>query len=258
MTIPIQTAVERLMEARSTRRAVAPLSETDSSLTIEHAYAIQDALRAEFERRGERPIGWKLAFTGPSAQATLGVKEPAAGFLLPGQYASGAEVPLSGFAGLGVEVEVAFRMRTKLVGPGVTAATAALAVEGAMAALELPDFVFSGTPRAADFIANSIHARAIALGSPLTPLRGLDLALEGVVYEHNGEIVGTHTAAEVMGNPLNALAWLANHLETRGLALKPGDLVISGSISKILRPRAGDTIRARFTRIGSVSIKVVE
>lgn len=257
MPIAVATAIERLIDARSNRRTVAPLSETDPSLTIEHAYAIQDALRAELERRGERPIGWKLAFTSPAAQATLGVKEPAAGFLLAGQYASGAEVSLGGFAGLGVEVEVAFRMRTKLVGPSVTAATAALAVEGAMAALELPDFVFSGTPRAADFIANSIHAKAIVLGSPLTPLRGLDLVLEGVVYEHNGEIVGTHTAAEVMGNPLNALAWLANHLETRGLALKPGDVVISGSISKILRPKAGDTIHARFTRLGSVAIKVV-
>lgn len=257
MTIPIQTAVERLMEARSSRRPLAPLSETDPSLTVEQGYAIQDALRAAFEQKGERPIGWKCAFTAPANQAALGVKEPAAGFLFPAQYGSGAEVSVGGFAGLGVEVEVAFRMRTKLVGPGVTAATAALAVEGAVAALELPDFLFSGTPRAADFIANSIHARAIVLGSPLTPLRGLDLVLEGVVYEHNGEIVGTHTAAEVMGNPLNSLAWLANHLETRGLALKPGDVVISGSISKILRPKAGDTIRARFTRLGSVAIKVV-
>ena len=257
MTIPIQTAVERLIEARSTRRMIAPFSETDPSLTIQQAYAIQDALRAELERRGERPRGWKLGFTSASSQATFGVNEPAAGFLLAGQYASGAEVPFSGFAGLGVEVEVAFRMRTKLVGPGVTADTALTAVEGALPALELPDFLYTGKPAAADFIANSIHARAIALGSPLTPLRGLDLALEGVVYEHNGEIVGTYTAAEVMGNPLNALAWLANHLETRGLALKPGDVVISGSISKILRPKAGDTIRARFTRLGSVAIKVV-
>ncbi len=257
MPISVQLAVERLLEARSTRRLATPLSETDPSLTIEHAYAIQDALRAEVERRGERTIGWKIAFTSAASQAAFGAKEPAAGFLCSGQYASGAEVSVSGFAGLGVEVEVAFRLRTKLVGPGVTAATAALAVEGAVAAFELPDFLFSGTPRAVDLIANSILAKAIALGSPLTPLRGLDLALEGVVYEQNGEIVGTHTAAEVMGNPLNALAWLANHLETRGLSLKPGDVVISGSISKILRPKAGDTIRARFTRLGSVAIKVV-
>jgi len=116
---------------------------------------------------------------------------------------------------------------------------------------------YSGTPRAADYIANSIHGQAIVLGRPLTPLQGLDLALEGVVLEHNGEIVGTYSAAEVMGNPLNALAWLANHLGTRGLALNPGDVVMSGAISKMLRPKVGDTIRARFSRLGSVGIKVV-
>ncbi len=108
-----------------------------------------------------------------------------------------------------------------------------------------------------NFVANSVVARAIALGSPLTPLQGLDLAGEGVVYEHNGEVVGTYTAAEVMGSPLNALAWLANHLGARGLALKPGDVVMSGSISRLVRPRTGDTVRARFTRLGPVSVTVV-
>jgi 2-keto-4-pentenoate hydratase len=60
-----------------------------------------------------------------------------------------------------------------------------------------------------------------------------------------------------MGNPLNALAWLANHLGTRGLALNSGDVVMSGAISKMLRPKVGDTIRASFSRLGSVGIKVV-
>jgi 2-oxopent-4-enoate/cis-2-oxohex-4-enoate hydratase len=256
VTISIQTAVERLIDARSRRRVLAPLSESDGDLTLDHAYAIQDALRAELERRGERPIGWKLGATSPSGQAVMGVQEPACGFLLPTQYATGAEVSVSGFANLAVEAEVAFRMSTKLVGPGVTAATARSAVEGAMAALELPDFMFSGKPRAADFIANGVIAKAIVLGNS-TPLQGLDLAQEGMVYEHNGEVAGTYRAAEVMGNPLNALAWLANHLGARGLALKPGDVVMSGSISKMLRPKAGDTICARFEHLGSVSVKVV-
>ena len=257
MSISIQTAVERLTNARSSRRVLAPLSETDGDITLAEAYAIQDALRADLGRRGERPIGWKLGATSPAGQAVMGVKEPASGFLLPEKYASDAEVSVSAFADLRVEAEVAFKIRTKLVGPGITAATALLAVEGAMPALELPDFIFSGRPRAADFIANSVIAKAIVLGSQLTPLQGLDLAHEGVVYEHNGEVVGTYTAAEVMGNPLNALAWLANHLGTRGLMLMPGDIVMSGAISKLLRPKPGDTIAARFTRLGSVSVKVV-
>jgi len=153
-SVSVQTAVERLVDARSSCRVLAPLSETFGEFTLEHAYAIQDALRAALDQRGEQPIGWKLGATSQAGQAVMGVNEPASGFLLPGQYASGAEVSVSGFADLRVEAEVAFRMRTTLVGPGVTAATALLAVEGAVPALELLDFMFSGTPRAADFIAN--------------------------------------------------------------------------------------------------------
>src|SRR5437764_1225470 len=109
-----------------------PLSDasvgTYGDLSLADAYEIQDALRAELEGRGKQPIGWKLAATAPTGQAIMGVKEPAYGFLPPHQYAAAAEVSASGFADLRVEAEVAFRMRTKLVGPGVTAASAVPAV----------------------------------------------------------------------------------------------------------------------------------
>lgn len=258
MPISVELAVERLIDARSAHRMTAPLSEADPQLSLDQAYAIQDALRVALERRGEHLLGWKMAATSPTARAALKVGHPVAGFLLrSGLYSNGAEVPLNRFANLVVEVEVAFRMRSALAGPGVTADSALLAVEGAFAALELPDFFLEGKPQIADIVASDLYANAIVLGSPLTPVRGLDLALEGVVYELNGEIAATNTAAEVMGNPLNSLVWLANHLGTRGLGLKPGDVVITGSISKVLRPKAGDTIRARFTRLGSVSAKFV-
>jgi 2-keto-4-pentenoate hydratase len=256
MIISTEAAVARLLESRTQRRAIAPLSETHGELALEHAYAIQDALRAELERRGQPSIGWKVAATSPATQAIVGVTEPVGGFLMSEHYASGAEVSASGFAEMIVELEVAFRMRTRLVGPGVTAATALPAVESAMPAFELPDWLLTGQPRAGDFIANSILARAVVLGGPVTTLAGLDLEQEAVTYEHNGEVVGKHRTAEVMGNPLNALAWLANHLGTRGLALKPGDVVMSGSISKLLRPKAGDTIRARFEHLGAIRFTV--
>ena len=257
MTISTQVAVQRLIHAQSSRRQLAPLTETNGDFTLEHAYAVQNALRAELNLRGQRPIGWKLGATSPAGQAIMGVKEPACGFLLPAQYSGGADVSVSDAVSLCVEAEVAFRMGAKLAGPGVTAEIAMHAVEGAIPALELLDFIFSGKPRAGDFIASSIVPKGIVLGSPVTLLEGLDLAREGVVYEHNDDVVGTYTTAEVMGNPLNALAWLANHLAGRGMALEAGDVVMSGAISKMLRPRAGDTIRARFDRLGSVSVNVV-
>jgi len=256
MTISIPTAVERVIEAQASRRPLAPLSETDGDFTLEHAYAIQDALRAELARRGQRSIGWKLGATSPSGQAVMGVKEPACGFLMPHQYASGAKLSAAEFVNLGVEAEIAFRMRTRLIGPGVTVDVALRAVDGAMAALEVLDFVFSGKPRVADFVASSVIAKAVVLGSPPTPLSAFDVSREEVTYEHNGQVVGRYTAAEVMDNPLNALVWLANHLATRGHALEPGDVVMSGAISQMLRPAVGDTIRAHFAHLGAVNVTV--
>lgn len=148
-------------------------------------------------------------------------------------------------------------MKADLAGPGVTPARALLAVEGALPALELVDFRYSGKPVAADLIADGVYANAIVVGAPLTDVSRLDLALEGLVYELNGAVAATNTGAEVLGNPLNALAWIANHLGARGLGLSTGDLVMSGSISQLLRPKAGDSVRASFTRLGSVGFRVV-
>ena len=93
-----QPAVDCLMEARTNRRLVAPISETDSEISIADAYTIQGALRAALEQEGNRTIGWKLPFTSPSGRAAMGVNEPAAGFLLSEQYPSGSDILLSQFA----------------------------------------------------------------------------------------------------------------------------------------------------------------
>src|SRR5436190_24130339 len=72
MTIAIQTALERLIEVQSSHRPLAPLSETHGDFTLEHAYAVQDALRAELDQRGQRSIGWKLGATSPNAEHRSG------------------------------------------------------------------------------------------------------------------------------------------------------------------------------------------
>lgn len=247
--------IDVLLATRATHRAAPPLSE-EKPLSLEEAYNLQDELRDALVKRGERILGWKAGFTGRGARQAFGVDHPVCGFLLAsGVFATGEQVPLSRFAQLAVEVETAFVMKKDLAGPGVAPAAALLAVEGAVAALELVDTRFTGKPMAADVVADGVFANAIVLGQPLTSVTGLDLALEGVVYELNGQVMATNTAAEVLGNPLNSLAWIANHLGSRGLGLKAGDVVMSGSISTLLRPKAGDVVSARFTRLGSVSAR---
>jgi 2-keto-4-pentenoate hydratase len=256
--VPIDDAalIDEFLRARTEGRLHRPPSEQGRRLDLAEAYRLQDRLRESLLARGERLAGWKAAFTTRAAQEANGLDEPGCAFLLAsGVLASRAEVSFARFSALAVEAEVAFVMRHDLAGPGVTAARAATAVEGALPALELVDFRYSGTPAGTDVIAEGVYAVAIVLGGALTPITGLDLALEGLVYEHSGTIAATATAAEVMGNPLNSLAWVANHLGARGLELRAGDVVMTGSVSKLLRPRAGDTVRATYTRLGSTSVR---
>jgi 2-keto-4-pentenoate hydratase len=249
--------IERILTARgSGSPSVAPSD--GHPLAPGEAYDIQDRVRQALVARGERVIGWKAGFTNRATQEMFGTDRPVCGFLLgSGVYASGAEVPASTFVGLAVEAEIALVMGRALAGPGVTPPQALLAVEGAVPALELVDFRYAGKLTAVDAIADGVLAKAIVLGAPLTDVTHLDLALEGLVYETNGKIVATNTAAEVLGSPINSLAWIANHLGARGLGLRVGDVVMTGSISIVLRVKAGDTVRARFTRLGMVSARFV-
>ncbi|MBI3824517.1 MAG: fumarylacetoacetate hydrolase family protein [Candidatus Rokubacteria bacterium] len=252
-----EPSLDPFLRARAEHRAVTPPSET-RALSRDEAYAVQDRLRAELVRRGERVIGWKAGFTSKATQAMFGADGPVCGFLLgSGVYAGGSEVPVSRFATVVVEAEIALVLGRDLAGPGVAPPQALLAVEGGLPALELVDFRYTGTPGATDLIADGVYANAIVLGSPLSAVRHLDLALEGLVYELNGAVAATNTAAEVMGSPINSLAWIANHLAERGLSLRAGDVVMTGSVSALLRPRPGDTIRATYTRLGSVTARFV-
>ncbi|MFT5172789.1 MAG: 2-keto-4-pentenoate hydratase [Gammaproteobacteria bacterium] len=256
MAISIDTAVTRIINARL---ATAPLTllSAQGEFSLSHAYDIQDALRAEMIRRHQVPVGWKLAATGPAGQELFGIKEPIFGFLTPRTYASGAHVSAREFVSLHVEAEIAFKLGTELAGPGVTAVDAFAAVESVMPAIEVPDILFATIPPVSDAIANSALAGAIVLGSEMMLSDPRDLAGEEVAFVHNGEVVSTNTGRELMGDPLNALAWLANQLAVRGHSLARGDIVMSGGISKLLRPEVGDRIEASFTGLGLVSMTIV-
>jgi 2-keto-4-pentenoate hydratase len=250
-------AVEPYLAARREPRPLAPPS-ASRPLTPAEAYAFQDRLREALVARGERVIGWKAGLTSRAARTLFEATEPVCGFLLAsGVFPSGSEVPMARFVSLAVEAEVAFVLREDLAGPGVTPARALAAVAGALPALELVDLRYAGKAVSTDLVADGVAANALVLGNALTPVAGLDLALEGLVYELNSTMAATNTAAEVMGNPANSLAWIANHLAGRALGLKAGDVVMTGSISTLLRPKAGDAVRASYTRLGSVAVRFV-
>ncbi len=167
-------------------------------------------------------------------------------------------MPVAPYPAVGAEAEIAFVIGEELRGPGVTLARVLKATKGVVPAMEIINRCISHTPwNVADVIAtNAVHA-GIVLGGQLTPLDGLDLRYEGVVVEVDGESIGSGAGVEVLGHPVASVAWLANKLGAFDLALCPGDIVLSGSILRMLEVQAGNVVKVTFSRIGSVGIRFV-
>jgi len=70
--------------------------------------------------------------------------------------------------------------------------------------------------------------------------------------------VATAAGAGVSGNPVQAVAWLANKLGEYGISLRAGEFIMSGSLTSAFDATAGSSFRATFDRLGSVSARFVE
>ena len=209
-------------------------------LGIEDAYRVQLALVAQRCARGERIVGRKVAFTSRGTMTQFGVTESAFGTILSGGvFADGEAVSVSQFPAVGAEAEVAFVIGEELKGPGITIAQALKATTGVVPAMEIINLCITHTPWSAlEVIAtNAVHG-GIVLGGQITPIDGLNLRYEGMVAEVDGEPVGSGAGVEVLGHPAASVAWLANKLADFDLSLRPGDIVLSGSIIRMLEGHA--------------------
>jgi 2-keto-4-pentenoate hydratase len=129
-----------------------------------------------------------------------------------------------------------------------------------MPALELADdrnADYSTLPgNALMMIADNAWNEGAVLGKPVRQWRDIDLAALQGVATINAANVGAGHGRDVMGHPLDALAWLANHLAARGLGLWRGDVVITGSLVTSKFPKAGDRVLFEAGALGAVELCV--
>lgn len=257
--IPVEDLAVELLQAWETRVPVDPLTERFPGLTVAQAYEIQLAgIRRRLEG-GRRVVGKKIGLTSKAMQDLLGVHEPDYGHLLDDMVVpNGQAVPMSRLLQPRCEGEIAFLLKRDLVGPGVTVAEVLAATEAVLPALEIVDSrVRDWRIQIQDTVADNASSALLVLGDKLTPVHGLDLRLVGMVLEKNGQVAATGAGAAVLGHPAAAVAWLANKLGEFGVALKAGEVVLSGALTAALPIAAGDAFRVEFDRLGSASIRFV-
>ena len=254
----IQASGAELFEAMRERQVVDPLTTRYAGMTIEDAYRVaMEFLNARL-KGGERVIGKKIGVTSKPVQRMLDVYRPDFGYITDAMIVpAGEAVAISRLLiQPRAEAEIAFVMRSDLMGPGITTAQVLTAVDFALPCFEIVDSrIRDWKIRIEDTVADNASCGLVVLGTQAVDPRSIDLAAVGCVVEKNGEVISTGAGAAALGSPINALAWLANTLGAFGTPLRAGEIVLSGSLVPLEPVKPGDVMHTGIDRIGTLSAR---
>jgi 2-keto-4-pentenoate hydratase len=208
-------------------------------------------------RHAGRTYGWKIAATTAAGQAHIGVSGPLPGPLFERfRHDPDDVLPSDDMHMRVVEAEFAYLMGAD-VAPGAGRDEILAAVDGLHLAVEVPDSRFTrfevvGAPQ---LIADCACASRFVCGPEVPGWAEHDLATWETAVWINGERAATGSGGNVLGDPRNALVWLAEDLRRHGRALRAGELVTTGTTTAPVPVGPGDEVRADFGELGEVEFR---
>ena len=256
-----QRAAEQLRRAAAERTPCPPIrhllaggEHADPDTQMEFGYAVQRLLIEQAIREGRRIIGSKIGLTSPAVQRQLGVDRPDLGVLFA-DMACGPDQPieLSRLLQPKIEAEVAFTLGSDLDRDDLDIDVVRDAVDTAVAALEIVDSRVAGWDiRLVDTVADNASCGLYVLGGDPLPLAGLDLPGAAMQMTAGGELVSEGSGSACLGDPCQALLWLARTARRFGTPLRAGQLVLSGALGPMVAVQPDTTYQATIEGLGTV------
>jgi 2-keto-4-pentenoate hydratase len=248
------TLAEALWAARNNGDVVA-VAPAQQPTTAAAAYEVQTAM---VRLAGLTQVGWKIGATTAATQALLAVNEPLAGPLFaPHCHPDGAEVALVAAHRPGLESEFLVGLAADLPSRErpYEASEVAAAVDFLAPAFEIIGCRFEGGLAGNGLlaIADGGGNAAIVQGEPVRDWRRFDLGRHAVRLRLNGVEAASGSSSDlVFGDPIGAVAWLANHPVLAGRGLKRGQIVMTGTCTGLTFIKAGDEALADYGEFGQV------
>lgn len=241
--------VDDLSAAHLTHQPIPLLTRAYPGITIEDAYRIQEEFIARRVSNGTRIKGYKIGLTSKPMQELAGSTEPdfsaiTGDFFLP----EDTPIPASRFFLPMIEIEIAFVMKHALKGPGILPVDVIRATDFVLPAIEIVDFRIALEPgfNIIDTVADLAACGAVVLGANPRPLDVLDIRRVRGSILRDGKVEQEGEASAVLGNPVTAVAWLANKLGEFGVTFEPGHVILTGSFVRAFPVKAGDELVCRF------------
>jgi 2-oxo-3-hexenedioate decarboxylase len=256
VSLPKDQIAQTLIEAARTRTATHPLTNDYPDLDAATAYEVQDAVVNARVLGGARIIGAKLGLTSVAKQKQMNVSEPLYGWLTDDmQLDTGESLTCSDYIQPRCEPEIAFLLGEDIAGRHILAAHVLAATALVFPAIDVLDSRFAGYKfTGADVIADNSSCAGFVFGGQGTDPRGIDLRLVGCAFEKNGQLAATAAGAAVLGHPAASVAWMIRRMAERGQGMKAGQIVMAGALTEAVPVAPGDTVVARFDRLGSVEL----
>jgi 2-keto-4-pentenoate hydratase len=255
--IAARRAAEALLGEHQANARFRTLGPPDGPANIPDAYDIQQRYVALLRGKHGDAVGYKVGLTSAAMQKFCGIDHPIGGVVLASRvHRSGASVKRADYGRLGLEFEIAVRIKSDVpVGP-CTAKTVAPHIDGVCAAIELVD------DRSADYskldvlslVADNSWNAGIVLSEFVTKWPDLPGALGRATKD--GAAIGEGHGRDILGHPFNSAAWLATQLASRGEGLKAGQVVMTGAVMKTVFPEGAAGYRFELEGIGSVEVSV--
>ena len=245
-----------LAHAEYERHSIAPLTASHPHIDVVDAYQIHLLNIDERVTAGARVVGHKVGLSSAAMQQMMGVDEPDYGHLLDDMQVDGdVPVPVARYLYPRVEVEVGFVLAADLPGADCTEADVLAATAALAPAIELIDTRITDWRIAlCDTIADNASSAGFALGAARVAPSEVQIDRIDAVLFRNGEVVAQGRSDAVLGNPVTAVAWLARKVDSFGVRLRAGDIVLPGSCTRAIDARAGDEFVAEFTGLGCVQL----
>ena len=259
-----QDTAEWLMKQHAGSRSFEPFAATRGIHTMLDAYRVQHCYNAlQAKTRGVTRAGYKIGLTSTAMQAMCGIDTPVAGAVFTDRvHSSGVVLKPSSYGRFGIEFEIAVRLGRDLVPSGrsgrpVMLADVVAAIDGVAPAIEIVD------DRGCDYktldvlslVADNAWNAGIVVGAFQSTWPDLSL-VEGSVTTEDGSVLDTGRGADVLGNPLLSVVWLAEHLAASGESLRAGDIVMTGSMVTTKFPTTSGRFRFEVSGLGFVEVQV--
>jgi len=259
----IEALAARLDEAERNRSQIGHFSLAHPDMTIDDAYAIQDAWVRQKIADGRKTIGHKIGLTSRAMQRAVNINEPDYGVLLDDMlFHDGQTIPIDRFIEPRIEVELAFILRDGLEGPNCTIFDVLNATDYIVPAVEIIDARIQridpetmGTRKVLDTISDNAADAGIVLGGRPVKPDAVDLRWVSAVLYQNGAIEDSGVAAAVLNHPANGPAWLANRLSRFGVKLAAGEIILGGSFTAPVFVKPGDSFHVDYGPLGSIGMR---